>query len=172
MNALTSGTRAYLERRLEALLEDEDESIPATDRLEQVPFDTYVKLLRRGPLLEAYPAKPSKLDLRVSKTRSSPATSAELTQMAAVFHQNQQDHFPTHQTMAAVASQAPAAPSTANWDALLTAAAQSVPNSYAEDPFTAIIGVATAMQASRQDCLQKADTTGVRNLDTAATELT
>ena len=54
LNALTSGTRAYLERRLEALLEDgEDDSLPVTDRRELIPFLTYVRLLRRGPLLEA-----------------------------------------------------------------------------------------------------------------------
>lgn len=67
LNALTATTRAYLERRLEALLEEEDDELPATDRLDRVPFSTYVKLLRRGPLLEAYPAKPSKVDLRTSR---------------------------------------------------------------------------------------------------------
>ena len=74
---------------MEALLEDdEDDSLPVTDRLELIPFSTYVRLLRRGPLLEAYPAKPSKVDLRASRTRGINTTSADPTQMAAVFHQN------------------------------------------------------------------------------------
>ena len=39
LNALTSGTRAYLECRLEALLEDdEDDSLPVMDCLELIPF--------------------------------------------------------------------------------------------------------------------------------------
>ena len=89
LNALTSGTRAYLEHHLEDLLEDdEDDSLPVMDCLELIPFLTYVRLLRRGPLLEAYPARPSKVDLRASRTCSISATSAGPTQMASVFHQN------------------------------------------------------------------------------------
>lgn len=47
--------------------------LPA-DYVDQIPFSTFQRLLSRGPLLEAYPAKPSKLDLR---PRGVAATSAE-----------------------------------------------------------------------------------------------
>ena len=51
---------------MEAVLDDDpltSELLPA-DCVELVPFATFKRLLSRGPLLEAYPAKPSRLDLR------------------------------------------------------------------------------------------------------------
>lgn len=38
-----------------------------------------------------------------------------------------------------------AAASPAEWDALLTTAALTMPNHYAEEPFTALLGVAAAL---------------------------
>ena len=50
---------------MEAVLDDDpltSELLPA-DRVELVPFATFKRLLSRGPLLEAYLARPSRLDL-------------------------------------------------------------------------------------------------------------
>ena len=65
-----------------------------------------------------------------------------------------------------------AATSPADWDVLLTTAALTMPNSYAEEPFTTLLGVAAALQSSRQECLQRGDTAAACHLDAAATELT
>ena len=67
LNALVPHTKDYLERRLETFLGSgivEDDQISETEHLERVPFAVIVKLLKRGPLLEAYPAKASKVDCR------------------------------------------------------------------------------------------------------------
>lgn len=85
LNAITPATRAYLERKLEAIVDEDDDAMPPADYLERIPFSTYVRLLKRGPLLESYPAKPSKLDLRADPKRAQSSAASLDCQVASIF---------------------------------------------------------------------------------------
>ena len=55
LNAITTTTRANLERRLEAYLVADpanDDSIPESEHLESISFSTIYSFLKRGSLLE------------------------------------------------------------------------------------------------------------------------
>ena len=88
LNAITPATRTYLERKLEAVLEDDDimdDYVIPADRVELIPFATIARLLNRGRLLESYPAKASKVDLRMKgmPDDSKPSALAAMTSAAA-----------------------------------------------------------------------------------------
>ena len=133
-----------------------DDLLPESERLEAVPFSTICALLRKGSLLEQYPAKPQKVELRAKGSHTASANSTSLSAAAPAFH----PMFGSCNTTAEVnttivpyatssatsalpqsCATTPAAP-TPTWNHLLTIAATSLPNSLAEDPFAAMAGLA------------------------------
>ena len=191
LNAISSNTRTHLERRLEAFLAADstlDDSTSEADRLEAVPFTTICALLKKGSILEQYPARPSKIDLRAKGGEPTSVNATTLSPEAPAFHSIFSSCNPVAATSAATSATTttpeslptPTRPSIAttsstttptSWNKFLTIAATSIPSKFAEDPMAALAGLAQLLEDSRQAAHAAADTVRASLCSTIAIDL-
>jgi hypothetical protein len=155
LNSITVPTRTFLERKLEGVLEDDPltfDLLPA-DRIETIPFSTFKRLLSRGPLLEAYPAKPSKLDLR-AKVLAAAATEAapsQITSSLVSLSMRGAQTAATAADQAAVISEPAASGSPCEpYDTYLQLASVTLNNQLVGDPLATLAGLAAVLRHSEE----------------------
>ena len=155
LNSVTVNTRAYLERKLEVLLDAEiGDDVDEAERLESIPYATLCRLLKRGPLLESYPAKASKVDLRpkgINKFMQASGTYQGILGARQVAN--------TGDDVSSIATKVPTSASTAqgaatevpkcDWNAYLNVADATTPLHFANDPVSMLVGLAGVLVESR-----------------------